>query len=133
MFEMIFSSCFPIQGKFWISLLVCGASFGVVMVTGVAISARLMMKKKYKKEANYDIIILEEMHQSVPELLNFEIPEEEVEYCNMMSHRLDIDSFVQAVARKKTYDTLFEEFQVGSKLEAIYLINTRYRIILTDF
>lgn len=83
------------------------------MVIGLAISARLMLKKKYKNESNYDIIALEEIHQSMPELLNFEIQEEEVEYCNLMSYRQDIDTFIQEVARKKTYDKFIEEFQVS--------------------
>ncbi|XP_048759019.2 receptor-type tyrosine-protein phosphatase alpha-like isoform X2 [Ostrea edulis] len=99
------------RDKLWISILVCGTSFGVVMVIGLAISARLMLKKKYKNESNYDIIALEEIHQSMPELLNFEIQEEEVEYCNLMSYRQDIDTFIQEVARKKTYDKFIEEFQ----------------------
>ncbi|XP_062576983.1 receptor-type tyrosine-protein phosphatase alpha-like isoform X2 [Saccostrea cucullata] len=98
--------------EIWITILiVCGSSFGCILILGFALFLKLKLKFKKQNEKSYDVIVLEEIHHSVPDLLNFELEEEEVEYCNMTSYRVPIDTFIQDVARKKTYNTFIEEFQ----------------------
>ncbi|XP_061181080.1 receptor-type tyrosine-protein phosphatase C-like [Saccostrea echinata] len=102
--------CNEIKDEIWVSvLIVCGGSFGGVLILALALFIKLKLRKKNEK--SYDVIVLEEIHQSVPDLLNFELEEEEVEYCNLTSYRVSIDTFIQDVARKKTYNTFLEEFQ----------------------